>query len=577
MISWLRRFQVTTRIMSLVIFLIVVMAAELAFLLEEMQQLKQGSRQQQQSISEQNHWLEKQSAQIDRQASTMQLQLQAQHIQKTFSDMIFWYFDGTVSQYYESLNKAEAAADKLKNQLTALTSDPETQKTTRNILTDLTNYRELMGNAWTYSQQGKDNLASLEVTEANTLANTINGQLLTLTDLFQNRLQEASSSVLNSLDQTLKVSAVVASISSASDERISGTQTRTLLMLLASVPVAIVVALFIILSITRPLKVLQQQLLSIEEHSDLTRTLSVDGRDEIQEISAATQKLLTKLRTTLDDVGAMSTELQKTAENGYQISVRTHEQSVQQQQQSEGIAASATELGASAEDISRTTGHSLNLVNDVSVAAEASQKDVQNTSTTIQQLAHQFDTVDTTVNELVEHSTAISGVLDVIRGIAGKTNLLALNAAIEAARAGEQGRGFAVVADEVRTLAQHTNNSTNEIQNMVEALQKSSTVVMSSLEQNRTQVDAGVKLSKQAENSLIAILDKLKALSEMNQSIAVITGEQQRAALGVDENVQTVHQLASNVESHAADSRQINQTLSTMAETLRQHLSEFQH
>jgi len=134
-----------------------------------------------------------------------------------------------------------------------------------------------------------------------------------------------------------------------------------------------------------------------------------------------------------------------------------------------------------------------------------------------------------------------------------------------------------VVADEVRTLAQHTNNSTNEIQNMVEALQKSSTVVMSSLEQNRTQVGAGVKLSKQAENSLIAILDKLKALSEMNQSIAVITGEQQRAALGVDENVQTVHQLASNVESHAADSRQINQTLSTMAETLRQHLSEFQH
>ena len=206
MISWLRRFQVTTRIMSLVIFLIVVMAAELAFLLEEMQQLKQGSRQQQQSISEQNHWLEKQSAQIDRQASTMQLQLQAQHIQKTFSDMIFWYFDGTVSQYYESLNKAEAAADKLKNQITALTNDPETQKTTRNILTDLTNYRELMGNAWTYSQQGKDNLASLEVTEANTLANTINGQLLTLTDLFQNRLQEArdrKSTRLNSSHQII--------------------------------------------------------------------------------------------------------------------------------------------------------------------------------------------------------------------------------------------------------------------------------------------------------------------------------------------------------------------------------------
>ena len=577
MINWLRRFQVTTRIMGLVIFLILVMAAELAFLLEEMQQLKQGSRQQQQSISEQSQRLGKQSEQIDLQADTMQLQQQAQHIQKTFSDMIFWYFDGTVAQYYESLNKAEAAADKLKSQLVALSSDAEAQNIVRNILTDLTSYRELMTNAWAYSQQGKDNLASLEVTDANVLANTINEQLLALTNLFQNRLKAVNSNVLNSLEQTLETSAMVASISKASDEKIASTQSSTLLMLLASVPVAFIIALLIIRSITRPLKLLQQQLISIEENSDLTRTLSVDGRDEIQEMSVAIQKLLAKLRTTLDDVGAMSTELQQTAEDGYQISVRTHEQSLQQQQQSEGIAASATELEASAEDISRTTGQSLQLVNDVSAAAEASQKDVQNTSTTIQQLAQQFDTVDTTVIELLEHSAAISGVLDVIRGIAGKTNLLALNAAIEAARAGEQGRGFAVVADEVRTLAQHTNNSTNEIQNMVEALQKSSTVVMSSLEQNRTQVDAGVQLSKQAENSLITILDKLTALSEMNQSIAIITHEQQRAALGVDENVQTVHQLASNVESHAADSRQINQTLNTMAETLRQQLTEFQH
>jgi len=553
------------------------MAAQLAFLLEEMQQLKLGSWQQQQSISEQSQWLKQQSEQIDLQASTQQLQLQAQQIQKTFSDMIFWYFDGTVTQYYESLNKAAAAADKLESHLVTLASDSDAHNIAQKILTNLAAYRELMNSAWQYYQQGKDNLAGVEIGDANVLANDMNEQLLELTNLFQSRLRAVSSGVQHSLDKTLEASALVASISKASDQRITSTQTNTLLMLLASLPVAFSVAMLIIISITRPLKALQQQLLSIEEHSDLTRALSLDGRDEIQEMSAATQKLLAKLRTTLDDVGTMSCELQKTADNGYQISVKAHQQSIQQQQQSEGIAAAATELGASAEDISRTTSHGLRLVNDVSGAAMAGQQDVQDTAETIHQLAQQFDTVETTVNELVEHSAAIGAILEVIRGIAEQTNLLALNAAIEAARAGEQGRGFAVVADEVRTLAQRTSNSTNEIQSKVEALQQRSKVAMTSLEQNRTQVDAGVQLSKQAEDSLSAILHKLKALSEMNQSIAAITNEQQRAALGVDENVQTVHQLASNVESHAADSRQINQTLNTMAKTLRQQLTEFQH
>lgn len=577
MISQLRRFNVTTRILGLVIFLILVMASELGFILNEMQQLRQGSKQQQTTVSEQNQWLSHQATQIQLLASTQQHQLQAQQVQKTFSDMIFWYFDGTVTQYYESLNNAVSAADLLQTQLRNLNTAPDAANITGELLAKLTAYRSAMDTAGTYYQQGKDNLAGVEIGDANVLANEINQQLLELTNLFQAKLNNASSEVQQSLDNTLSASSRVTAVSLHSEQLIATTQTTTLLMLLASIPVTFGIAILIILSITRPLKSLQQQLLSIEEKNDLTKALSLDGRDEIQAMSAATQKLLVKLRTTMDDISDISTDLQQTADNGYKLSVETHRQSVEQQQQSESIAAAATQLGASAEDISRTTHQGLTQVNGVSGTAVAGQRDVQTTAKTILKLAQQFDQVEASVNKLVQHSTSIGSVLEVIRGIAEQTNLLALNAAIEAARAGDQGRGFAVVADEVRTLAQRTSNSTNEIQEMVEALQVQSRVAISSLEQNRTQVDAGVQLSRQAEDSLTAILDSLKSLNEMNQSIAAITGEQQHAALGVDESVQTVRELANNVESHAADSRQINKTLNTMADNLKNKLTAFQH
>ncbi|MBN3563707.1 methyl-accepting chemotaxis protein [Aliamphritea spongicola] len=577
MISRLRRFKVTTRILGLVCFLILVMVAEMGFLLSEMQQLRQGSQQQQTTVSEQNRWLDHQATQIQLQTVNQQRLLQAQQVQKTFSDMIFWYFDGTVTQYYESLNNATGAADLLESQLRALNATPDAAGITGQLLENLMAYRTLMNNAGNYYQQGKNNLAGVEIGDANILANTINEQLLTLTNLFQTKLSEASSEVQQSLENTLIASTQVAAVSQSSQQLIATTQTTTLLMLLASLPVTFGVAILIILSITRPLKSLQQQLLTIETESDLTRPLSLDGRDEIQAMSAATQKLLDKLRTTMDEIDSVSHELQSTADEGYRLSVKTHRQSIEQQQRSETIAAAATQLGASAEDISRTTAQGLHQVNDVSGAAIAGQQDVKSTAKTIQDLARQFDQVEDSVNTLVQHSASIGDVLDVIRGIAEQTNLLALNAAIEAARAGDQGRGFAVVADEVRTLAQRTSHSTNEIQAMVEALQGQSRVAMTSLEQNRTQVDAGVQLSQQAEASLTVILDSLQALSEMNQSIAAITGEQQHAALGVDESVQSVREMASQVESQAAGSRQVNQTLNTLADTLKQTLTAFRH
>ncbi len=577
MISWLRRFNVTTRIMSLAVFLVIVMMAELTFFTFQLGALKVSSELQQAKVFEETQWLAEESEQLKVRSEIQLILKQSQKIQKTFADMLFLYFDGIVTEYYESLNGATVAADSLESQLKSLPTDPEAALQIKQILSTLSEYREYMDSAVTYYQKGKMNLGQSEIGDANIEAKKLNEELLALNMLFQNRLNIADASVVNSLQKTLEASAVVNQLSVNAGKQIEEAQVLIWLMMLLTLPITIGVAIVIIVSITRPLRQLKQQLISIEQHSDLTEVLSLEGADEISDMSEATQNLLAKLRLTLEDVGNLAVDLETAANEGHQASINTLKQSTQQQMQSEGIAAAATQLGASSEDISRTTDEGLVLVENVTKTADEGQKNVQATADNMYRLADQFDSVESTVSELVKHSTNIGQVLDVIRSIAEQTNLLALNAAIEAARAGEQGKGFAVVADEVRTLAQRTSESTNEIQIMVEALQKYSKVAATSITANREQVDHSVQLSDQAKASLTKIVEELSHLTKANKDIANITSEQQQAVSEVDENVQKVRLLALNVEDQAKDSTNVSLSLKEMASKLQQQLMAFKH
>jgi len=575
MINWLRRFNVTTRILSLAIFLVIVMIAELSFFLYELNGLKQSSYKQQDKVQQETQWLNQESQQLAIRNQVQQLQQQSQKIQKTFADMLFLYFDGIVTEYYESLSEATTAADQLEQQLSTLSADSLAAPQIKEALSTLTEYREYMNSAVTYYQVGKVNLAQSEIGDANIEAKKLNEQLLGLNNHFQLRLDKADKAVVNALDETLKASVIVNDLSVNASQQMGQVQKIIWLMMLLSLPITVGIAVIIIMSITRPLKKLKHQLVNIEKNSDLTQDLTIEGCDEIRDMSEATQNLLLKLRTTLDDVGDLAVELKEAANNGYQVSIDTHTQSTQQQQQSEGIAAAATQLGASSENISRTTDKGLELVGNVADAAKEGQKDVQATAENMHRLAAQFDSVESTVHELVNHSANIGKVLEVIRSIADQTNLLALNAAIEAARAGDQGRGFAVVADEVRTLSKRTSESTNEIQEMVEALQKFSQVAANSLTTNREQVDHSVQLSDLAKISLTKIVAELNQLVDANKTIATITNEQQQAVIKVDDNVRKVQQLAVNVEEQARSSTDVSESLKEMADRLQQKLMTF--
>lgn len=162
----------------------------------------------------------------------------------------------------------------------------------------------------------------------------------------------------------------------------------------------------------------------------------------------------------------------------------------------------------------------------------------------IEQLAQEVANSTKAMNLLKLESDKIGGVLDVIKSVSQQTNLLALNAAIEAARAGEAGRGFAVVADEVRSLAQRTQESTEEIEELIAALQNGTQQVATTLDNSRSLTDNSVLLSRRAGNALEQITRTVSNIQDMNRQIATASEEQSAVAEQINRNVLSVRDVS---------------------------------
>jgi len=202
------------------------------------------------------------------------------------------------------------------------------------------------------------------------------------------------------------------------------------------------------------------------------------------------------------------------------------------------------------QNVTQHTGQAAELAEQTYQNSQEGKKVVNQSLQSSSSVAENVDAAARVINELEADVSSISGVLDVIRGIAEQTNLLALNAAIEAARAGEQGRGFAVVADEVRTLASRTQDSTAEIQDMIQRLQSGSHQAVEVMKQGKERAGEGLEQARLAGESLEKIGDAAEGMLGMNREIAGATAEQGETANQVCSNVTTINQLsAKTVES----------------------------
>ena len=228
-----------------------------------------------------------------------------------------------------------------------------------------------------------------------------------------------------------------------------------------------------------------------------------------------------------------------------------------QNEQTTQVATAMTEMSATVREVAENTANSANAAKNADEQTRVGKEIVTTAMTSINALADEVGKASEMMRSVEQDSIQIGSVLDVIRSIADQTNLLALNAAIEAARAGEQGRGFAVVADEVRTLAQRTQNSTQEIQDMIESLQTGVTKTVAAMEIGQQQATDSVEHVSEAHDSLVSISDSVNTISSMSVQIATAAEEQSSVAEEISRSIQEISDIAEKTKSDACSSSSV--------------------
>ncbi|WP_350403748.1 methyl-accepting chemotaxis protein [Pseudomonas sp. W17] len=298
---------------------------------------------------------------------------------------------------------------------------------------------------------------------------------------------------------------------------------------------------------------------------DLGRPIHCEGSDETARLLKALARMQASLRETLQLISSTSTQLAAAAQ---QMSQSTHQDSSRLQQQHNEIEQAATavnEMTAAVEEVARNAVSTSDTTRQSTAQATQGQTRVTQTLDAIQAMSSDVGIALQQVQTLAEQSREIGKVLDVIRAIAEQTNLLALNAAIEAARAGEAGRGFAVVADEVRALAHRTQQSTQEIEQMIGRVQGDTDSVVQSMHGNSQRVAQTLSIAEQAGLALGEITRAMEQIHERNLVIASASEEQAQVAREVDRNLLNIRDLSLESADAATRTNATSQELSHLA------------
>ena len=359
------------------------------------------------------------------------------------------------------------------------------------------------------------------------------------------------------------------------NNKFSDTRLLSLILFTALVAVSVGFALFTFTRLVfNPLKQLTDNL-QLCANGDLTVNVETNGLTELRSIGESLTLLISSLNSQVTELHGNAAHLASSASELTAVTNETTKGAQQQQEETIQVATAINEMSATVQEVATHA-------EEASRAAQNADKETTNGKRVVQETIVKINSLETDIANSAEvlrtlkaESENIGSVMAVIQGIAEQTNLLALNAAIEAARAGEQGRGFAVVADEVRVLASRTQESSQEIQSMIDKIQSGASQAMNAMDESQKNTHATVEQAATAGESLESISLAVTNISDMNTQIASAAEEQRAVADEIARNIENISQIAQTTTNASTQTAEASGSLSELAENIERLVTKF--
>ncbi|WAF83877.1 methyl-accepting chemotaxis protein [Metapseudomonas otitidis] len=392
----------------------------------------------------------------------------------------------------------------------------------------------------------------------------------------EQKLGDYAEQLANALGELARINSEGAKrASAASDATFDNAVTLVIVVIAIAVVLTTLLAVIFTRSIILPLAQ-AVDVARVVASGNLTHRIEAQGQDEPAHLLRSLQDMQSSLRSTIQHIADSSSQLASASEELHAVTEDSTRGLHQQNTEIEQAATAVNEMTTAVEEVARNAVSTSEASKQADHTARSGREQVGQAVNSIAQLAGDVANTSSKVEELADNVRDISQVLAVIRSIAEQTNLLALNAAIEAARAGEQGRGFAVVADEVRALAHRTQQSTQEIEQMINTIQQGTSQAVTSMQSSRERVDFTLEVARAAGAALDEIALAISSINERNLVIASASEEQAHVAREVDRNLVNIRDLSLQTSAGADQTSAASQELSRLAIDLNGVVQRFQ-